>query len=118
MLKRKWQTSIKMMIHRAQDLSIVDREEARRLYVLYGRRGWNSAEPYDDDPVEEPRLLRRMFEMIIENSIIDRQQIAAALPFKTDEIEQLTNLPHGFLEDDSAYNWAINQLNSGFASSG
>ena len=82
MLKRKWQTSIKMMIHRAQDLSIIDREEARRLYVLYSRRRWNSAEPYDDDPVEEPRLLRRMFEMIIENSIIDRQQISAALPFK------------------------------------
>lgn len=64
-----------------------------------------------------PRLLRRMFEIILENSIIDQTQIAAALPFKPEEIEQLTNLPHGYLDNDSAYNWAIKESNAGFAPS-
>lgn len=115
-LKRKWLTSIKMMVRRAQDLDIVDGEEARRLYISYSKRGWNSAEPFDDDPIEEPRLVRRVFEMVLDNSIVDRPQIVAALQFHREEIEQLANLPHGYLDEDSAYNWAINELNAGFVS--
>ena len=117
-LKPKWRTSIKMMIHRAQDLDIIDRDEARRLYINYNRRGWNREEPLDRDyHVEEPRLVRRAFETIIENSLIERTQIAAALPFNQEDVEQLANLPFGYLNDDSAYSWAIRELNSGFSNS-
>ena len=117
-LKPKWRTSIKMMIHRAQDLEIIDREEARRLYINYNRRGWNREEPLDKDfQVEEPRLVRKAFETIIENSLIERTQIAAALPFNREDVEQLANLPLGYLSDDSAYSWAIRELNSGFSNS-
>ena len=48
-LKPKWRTSIKMMIHRARELDIIDRDEARRLYINYNRRGWNREEPLDRD---------------------------------------------------------------------
>ncbi len=117
-LKPKWRTSIKMMIHRAQELDIIDRDEARRLYINYNRRGWNREEPLDRDyQVEEPRLVRKGFETIIENSLIERTQIAAALPFNQEDIEQLANLPYGYLSDDSAYTWAIRELNSGFNNS-
>ena len=44
-LKPRWRTSIKMMVHRAQELNIIDREEARRFYINYNRRGWNRKEP-------------------------------------------------------------------------
>ena len=117
-LKPKWRTSIRMMIHRAQELDIIDRDEARRLYINYNRRGWNREEPLDRDyQVEEPRLVRKGFETIIENSLIERTQIAAALPFNQEDIEQLANLPYGYLSDDSAYTWAIRELNSGFNNS-
>ena len=117
-LKPKWRTSIKMMIHRAQELEIIDREEARRLYINYNRRGWNREEPLDGDyQLEKPRLVRRAFEAIAENSIIERSQISAALPFNPEDIEQLANLPYGYLSEDSAYSWAIRELNSGFADS-
>ena len=114
-LKPRWKTSIKQMIHRAQDLDLISREEARTFYIAYNRRRWNIREPLDDtEAIEEPRLMRRVFEAVIENSIIERSQIAAALPFNADEIEELASLPYGYLDEESAYTWAIKQLNSGF----
>ena len=114
-LKPRWKTSIKQMIHRAQDLDIISREEARTLYINYNRRRWNIKEPLDDtEPVEEPIFVRRVFEAIIENSVIERTQLAAALPFNPDEVEELASLPYGYLDEDSAYSWAIRQLGSRF----
>ncbi len=109
-VKPRWRVSIKMMIHRAEELEIINREEARRLYINYNRRGWNGQEPLDDShPLEEPRLVRRAFEAIIENSVIERSQIEADLPFNREDIESLANLPHGYLDDDSAYTWAVRE---------
>ncbi|MCY4530686.1 MAG: XRE family transcriptional regulator [Chloroflexi bacterium] len=110
-LKPRWRTSIKMMVYRAQELNIIDREEARRLYINYNRRGWNRGEPLDrETEVEKPRLVRRVFEAIIDNDVLERSQIVAALPFNREDIEQLANLPHGYLDEESAYNQAIRDL--------
>ena len=114
-LKSRWRVSIKMMIHRAEDLNIINREEARRLYINYNRRGWHKQEPLDDSySIEEPKLARRAFELVIDNSLIDRSQIGADSPFNVEDIERLANLPIGYLDEDSPYNWAIRELNSGF----
>ena len=112
-LKPRWLTSIKMMIHRAQELDIISREEARRLYINYNRRGWNRLEPMDDEyNMEEPRLVRRVVETIVDEGVLERNQIAAALPFNREDIEMLANLPYGYLDEDSAYNWAVRELES------
>lgn len=117
-LKRRWRTSIKMMIHRAQDLEIINREEARRLYINYNRRGWNLGEPLDDEEkIEEPRMVRKAFEVLIESGTVMRSQITMHLPFNREDIEQLASLPYGYLDEDSAYTWAIKTLNSGFSKS-
>ena len=115
-LKPRWRTSIKMMVHRAQELDIIDREEARRLYINYNRRGWNRREPLDDESeVEKPRLVRRVFEAIVDNDVLERSQIVAALPFNREDIELLANLPYGYLDDDSAYTQAIRELTDLFS---
>ena len=115
MLKLRWRTSIKMMIHRAHELDIINQEEARRLYINYNRRGWNLREPSDEDvKTEEPRLVRKAFEFVIDNGLVFRPQIATHLPFNIADIEQLANLPHGYLDENSPYMWAIHKLNSGF----
>ena len=99
-LKSKWRTSVKMMIHRAADLDIINNEESRRLYISYNRRRWNEAEPYDDsESTEKPRMVRRAFEALVDNEIIERSQIAVALPFNREDIEQLANLPDGYLRE-------------------
>ena len=115
LLKPRWRTSIKMMIHRAEELDVIDREEARRLYISYNRRGWNTQEPLDTEAeTEEPRLVRRLFEAVIEGSVLLPSQITAALPFNPEDMEQLANLPYGYLDEASVYNWAIRELNAGF----
>ena len=115
-LKPRWRTSIKMMVHRAQELDIIDREEARRLYINYNRRGWNRREPLDDESeMEKPRLVRRVFEAIVDNNILERSQIVAALPFNREDIELLANLPYGYLDDESAYTQAIRELGDLFS---
>ncbi len=96
-LKTKWRVSVKMMVHRAQDLNIIDKDEARRLYIGYNRRGWNTMEPFDDvEPFEEPRLVKRVFEALDANNIIERSQLDAALPFNREDVEKLANLPDGY----------------------
>ncbi len=114
-LKPRWRLSIKMMIRRAQDLNVIDREEARRLYINYNRRRWNHQEPLDEETeVEKPRLVRRMFEAIVDNDILEPSQIVADLPFNREDIEQLASLPFGYLDEESAYTWAIKELGSRF----
>ena len=114
-LKSRWRVSIKMMVHRAQELGILNRAEARGLYISYNRRGWNRREPLDEESeVETARLVRRAFEAVIENSVLERSQVVAALPFNREDIEQLASLPHGYLDDESAYNQAIRALETPF----
>ena len=107
-----------MMVHRAADLDIIDKEEARRLYISYNRRGWNRLEPFDDiEPTEEPRLVKRAFEAVVENAVIERSQIAAALPFNREDVEQLANLPEGYLiaSSDESDVWEfLDDLTAGF----
>ena len=99
-LKTKWRTSVKMMVHRAADLDIIDKDDARRLYISYNRRGWSRLEPFDDtEPTEQPRLVKRAFEAVVENAVIERSQVAAALPFNREDIEHLANLPAGYLKE-------------------
>ena len=117
-LKTKWRTSIKMMVHRAADLDIIDKDDARRLYISYNRRGWNRLEPFDDtEPTEQPRLVRRAFEAVVDHAVIERSQVAAALPFNREDVEQLANLPAGYLKgphEESDVWQFLDDLTAGF----
>ena len=59
--------------------------------------------------------MRKVFEAIVEGSVIERSQIVAALRFNREDIEQLCGLPHGYLDEESAYNQIIRELGAGFA---
>ena len=111
-LKSKWLVSIKMMIHRTHDLGIIHNDQARKMYISYNRRyGAAGIEPMDDRlQPEEPRLLRRAFETIVDGKILERSQIVAELPFNRVDVEDLAGLPYGYLDDESPYVWAINAL--------
>lgn len=99
-LKAKWLVSIGMMIHRAEDLNLISSDQARRLWISHTRRGWNRREPLDDElPVEQPRTLRRAFELLVNEGIQSRAEIATRLPFPADDIEDLACLDPGFLDD-------------------
>lgn len=93
-LKEKWQTSIAAMIMRCQHLDIIDEEYARRLWINYNRRGWSRREPLDDKlAIEQPKLLRRSFELLLSSGIIMREDIIHHLPYPLLHLEEILNLP-------------------------
>lgn len=100
-LKSKWKVSVAMMVHRSQDLGLVDKEQARRLWINRTRRGWRLKEPLDDRlPIERPRMLRRAFSLLVDEGIQSRAEIRAALPYALGDIAELAGLPPYFLEEE------------------
>ena len=65
-----------------------------RGFPMWRVRGCLSIQP------EQPRLLRRSFELLIQERIKTRDQIRLDLPFAVGDIEELSGLPRGFLMGD------------------
>lgn len=103
-LKPKWKVSVAMMITRARHAGFISEETTRRLWINYSRRGWKKSkdEPYDDtmEP-EEPRLLRRAFELILENGAQTADDVTTRLALPLFDVEALCGLPNGYLENFS-----------------
>lgn len=97
-LKPRWKTSIATMMKRSEELGILEERNVRRSWINLSRRGWRKEEPLDDKlRFEEPRLLRRGIEMLIDSGLKTREQIVADLALTPLDVETLTGLPTGFL---------------------
>ncbi len=97
-LKPRWKTSIAMMIRRARDAGFLSPQAERGLWVNYARRGWRRGEPFDDVlEVEEPRLLRSSFDLLLSNGLQTSSDVVSALDLPNTDIEALGGLPPGFL---------------------
>ncbi len=99
-IKPKWKVSIGTMVNRARDIGLIDSDTARSLWIGISRRKWRQGEPFDDSiEVEEPRILRRAFELILENGAQTPDDIQSDLSLPLDDIEVLSGLPAGFLRE-------------------
>lgn len=99
-LKSKWRVSIATMISRSQELGLISSEGARRLWINLTRRGWRTREPLDDTlPTENPQLLSRGFQLLVDNKIQTRDEIMVALPYSLRDIEELACLTTNFLDE-------------------
>lgn len=99
-LKARWKVSIAFMIKRAGQIGLILADQERRLWMGLSRRGWKYAEPLDDTlPPEEPRLLRRSLELLIKSGVVARHDIPFHLALGTGDIESLTGLPRGYLDE-------------------
>lgn len=109
-LQAKWKVSIAFMINRFSALGLITPEQRTSLYRNRSRRGWSTREPFDDEmEAENPRLLRRSFEMLIDKSIIDVNRVTFDLIYPAREIETLTGLAHGYL-DRSAQSYGMPEI--------
>jgi Zn-dependent peptidase ImmA (M78 family)/transcriptional regulator with XRE-family HTH domain len=100
-LKQHWHVSISAILHRCTDLGLVDSEQSKRLWVMMARRGWRREEPLDDViPVEEPRLLRTAFELLVQRQPNLRSSFGTQIGLSDSDVEELGSLPAGFLSDD------------------
>jgi hypothetical protein len=99
-LKAKWKVSIAAMIKRAGQLRLIDEEQERRLWINLTRRGWRLREPLDDvlEP-EEPRVLRRAVELLVNSNTAQRHEIVFQLALPPKDVEDLVGLSNGYLND-------------------
>ncbi len=79
-LKPRWGVSIQSLIYRARDLGIITDRQFRYLFEQLSKRGWRKQEPLDL-PVERPRAVRKMAE-ILYGDPIDHRQLAARANFR------------------------------------
>jgi Zn-dependent peptidase ImmA (M78 family)/DNA-binding XRE family transcriptional regulator len=64
-LKPRWRVSIQALIRRAYDLHLVPERQYRYLFEQLAAKGWRTKEPSNlDIPIEKPRALRQMAELI------------------------------------------------------
>lgn len=99
-MKPKWKVSIATMIARSHRAGFITDNTARRLWINLSKRGWRRHEPYDDtmEP-EEPRLLRRSFELVLRNGAQTADDVVARLALSLPDVETLSGLPRGYLSD-------------------
>lgn len=97
-LKMKWRVSIGMMLMRAKHLGMIDKDDERRLWLSYGRRGWRTREPLDDSlELEEPSLLRRSILLLLEKGISTPQILSFATGLNVRDIVELTGTPRDLM---------------------
>jgi Zn-dependent peptidase ImmA (M78 family)/transcriptional regulator with XRE-family HTH domain len=98
-LKKRWKVAIQAMVYRCKTLGIFDEEQVVNLYKQISRRRWRTEEPLDDIfPLEQPKLLRRAFELVRDSGILAAEDIFAHLPHNPRHVERLLNLAPGTLE--------------------
>jgi Zn-dependent peptidase ImmA (M78 family)/DNA-binding XRE family transcriptional regulator len=101
-LKDKWKVSVGAMIMRLSDLEIIREDFARKLWMSYNRRGWKKSEPLDDIiPVERPKIIENAFAVLQTNKMLDLSEIYNWFNLYPYEIEQMAQIPEGFLSGGS-----------------
>jgi Zn-dependent peptidase ImmA (M78 family)/DNA-binding XRE family transcriptional regulator len=64
-LKRRWHVSMQALVMRAFEVSIITNRQKRYLFQQLSARGWRTREPPAlDVPIERPRALRQMAELL------------------------------------------------------
>ena len=97
-LKERWGVSVGAMIMRCKALDLLGDDASKRAWMNYTRRGWRKGEPFDGKMrKEEPHLIRRSFEMLIEEGVQTVADIRDALPFPPEDLEELADLEPGTL---------------------
>ncbi|WP_316213956.1 XRE family transcriptional regulator [Bradyrhizobium sp. SZCCHNR2032] len=99
-LKARWKVSIQAMVYRCRDLDVIDPDQALNLYKQISFRRWRKKEPLDDPnsiPLEQPRLLRRVVELVLQSGKKRPDDILNELPLSQEWIETFCALPAGAL---------------------
>ena len=101
MLKTKWRVSIGAMIKRAYDVNLISENEYNKMWINYVRRGWRFKEPYDNEwEAEKPALFSQIFDLLISNNILSKDQIANGIAIDRTMISHWANLPLMFFEPE------------------
>jgi len=99
LIKRRWGVSVGAIIMRLRALQIIRDDEAQNLFKRRSARWGAKAEPGDRDRVpEQPRLLKRAIELIVDENVMPLETIPRHIGFAANDIEMLSGLPEGYFD--------------------
>ena len=98
-MKPRWKASVQAMVRRARDLHVIDEARYTQMQKGISKLRWRSREPLDDElPMEEPRLVRRAFEVLKGHDPDAPTALSLSLELQTEDLASLAGLPEAFFE--------------------
>lgn len=90
-LKKYWKVSIQAMVYKTYSLNLINDDQRLYLNKRISANKWRTKEPYDDTmPVEKPKLLKMVIEMIVNNNVISKNELFQMFKLPKDEVEKIT----------------------------
>lgn len=98
-LKQRWGVSVAAMLMRLEALEMIDAEEKLALFKRRSARWGAKSEPGDEkrEP-EQPRLLRRTIELLIDSGVMPSAAIPRHLGLSARDVESLAGLRYGYFD--------------------
>lgn len=88
-LKLRWRVSIQALVRRAYDLQLTSHRQYRYLMQQLTSRGWRTKEPFNlDIPIEKPRAVRKMAEVLYGKSV-NYRKMASDFRIPTHRIREI-----------------------------
>jgi Zn-dependent peptidase ImmA (M78 family)/DNA-binding XRE family transcriptional regulator len=98
-LKARWKAAVQAMVVRCKQLEIFDEDQTTNLYKQISFRKWRTHEPLDADiQLEQPRLLSRAAQLIIEAGKKIGSEIQADLQVRVDFLAAVCNVGPDFFD--------------------
>ncbi len=89
-LKRRWKVSIAAMIRRCYDNNLINKSQYEYLQRQMSVRRYRATEPLDDVlPDEQPQVLRKAIEMLIEHEVQSPEEIRESIKLPIEQLEML-----------------------------
>ena len=70
LLKQRWGLSMQGWVRRARDLEIISGDLYRKMNITFRQAGWHTAEPFQYEATETPRLFQRLLHRALAERII------------------------------------------------
>lgn len=99
LLKRRWGVSAAAIIMRLKALELLDEDGALMLFKRRSARWGAKSEPGDEDRrPEQPRLLRRTIDLLVEEKVMPLEAIPRHIGLAAGDVEALAGLPKGYFQ--------------------
>lgn len=99
LLKQRWGVSVAAMIMRLKQLKVISDDESTNLFKRRAQRWGAKKEPGDDGrTVEQPKILKRTIELLVNESVLPKNELIRYFGLSEFDIKSLANLSERYFD--------------------
>lgn len=107
LLKSRWGVSVAAMVMRLFALKIISDNEKTNLFKRISERWGRRAEPLDQESApEQPRLLKRTLELLVDEGIMTPQGVLNFLSFGNADVSSICSVSETFFDETKVLNFS------------